>query len=327
MDLAGSRVLVTGAGGFIGSHLAEGLVKRGATVRAMVHYNSGGRWGWLDESPLRREMEIISGDIRDQGFVFQAARGCEVVFHLAALIAIPYSYSAPSSYIQTNITGTYHVLEAARQLGHVRVIHTSTSEVYGSALRVPIDEDHPLQGQSPYSASKIGADKMVEAYHCSFNVPATTVRPFNTFGPRQSARAVLPTIISQCLTQDVVRLGSVHPTRDWNFVTNTVEGFLRAATTDAAIGQTINVGSGTEVSVGDAAKLIARLIGRPVRIESEEQRQRPDRSEVQRLLANNQRARTVLGWQPAVSLEEGLRKTIDWCRENTARFRPDRYQV
>lgn len=327
MDLSGKKVLVTGSGGFIGSHLAEQLVKSGASVRAMVHYNGAGRWGWLDESKLKNDMEVIAGDIRDQSFVFAAMRDCEIVFHLAALIAIPYSYVAPASYIETNISGTFHVLEAARQLGNVRVVHTSTSEVYGTALRVPIDEDHPLQGQSPYSASKIGADKMAEAYFRSFNTPVVTVRPFNTFGPRQSARAVLPTIIAQCLSQDVIRLGSLSPTRDLNYVGNTVDGFIRAGVTEAAVGATVNLGTGTEISVGDVANMVIKIIGRPVRIECEEQRMRPDKSEVQRLIADNKLAKKLLGWEPSTSFETGLARTIDWFRDNVSRYRADVYNI
>ncbi|MBW3599369.1 MAG: GDP-mannose 4,6-dehydratase [Planctomycetes bacterium] len=327
MDWIGKRVLVTGAGGFIGSHLTERLVELGADVRALIHYNSAARWGWLDESPLKDVMEVVAGDIRDAGSVRCAMEGREVVFHLAALIAIPYSYIAPASYVETNVTGTLNVLEAARQLETPLVLHTSTSEVYGTARRVPIDEEHHLQGQSPYSATKIGADKLAEAYYRSFNTPVITMRPFNTFGPRQSARAVIPTIISQCLTQDVVRLGSLTPTRDLNFVTNTVEGYLYAAACPAAVGRTINLGSGREISVGALAELIADLVGRPVRIECEQQRLRPSKSEVERLLADNTLARELLGWRPEVSLEEGLSRTIAWLQEHIARYRADVYNV
>lgn len=327
MSWQGKTVLVTGAGGFIGSHLTERLVELGANVRALVQYNSQGRWGWLDESPHKKAIDVVTGDIRDQGCMLHVMRDREVVFHLAALIAIPYSYLAPSSYVQTNIVGTFHVIEAARQLETPRLVHTSTSEVYGTAREVPIRESHPLQGQSPYSASKIGADKLVESYHLSFDVPVATVRPFNTFGPRQSARAVLPTIISQCLTQDTVRLGSLTPTRDLNFVSNTVDGFLKAAEVPAAIGETVNLGSGREISVGDMAKTVIKIVERPLTIECEESRLRPQRSEVQRLLADNQLAHDILGWKPDVSFEEGLRRTIDWFRSNVNRYRTDQYNV
>ncbi|MCG8449204.1 MAG: GDP-mannose 4,6-dehydratase [Pirellulales bacterium] len=327
MTWNGKNVLVTGAGGFIGSHLTEKLTVAGANVRALVHYNSAGRLGWLDESPLRDDMEIVAGDITDAGSVTHAMADREVVFHLAALIAIPYSYIAPASYVQTNVVGTLHVLEAARRLGVDRVIHTSTSEVYGTAIEVPISEDHPLQGQSPYSASKIGADKLAESYHRSFELPVVTVRPFNTFGPRQSARAVLPTIITQCLQGSTVRLGSLAPTRDLNYVANTVQGFMMAAEQDRAIGQTINLGSGHEISIGDLAKTIAQLIDCEVDIECDEQRVRPAKSEVERLLADNRLAQDLLGWRPQVSLEDGLLETIDWFRENLSGYRAEVYNV
>jgi dTDP-glucose 4,6-dehydratase len=327
MSWHGRRVLVTGAGGFIGSHLTERLVEEGAAVRALVHYNALGSRGWLDGLRAEGRLEVVAGDITDRDCVGHAVRGREVVFHLAALIAIPYSYEAPASYVQTNVIGTLNVLQAAREHGVERLVHTSTSEVYGTAKRVPIDEDHPLQGQSPYSASKIAADKLTEAFTCSFEVPAVTVRPFNTFGPRQSARAVIPTIITQCLTGDTVRLGNVRPTRDLNYVTNTVDGFLAAGAAPQAIGQTINLGSGREVSVGDLAQLIARLVGRPIQITCDAQRLRPDGSEVERLLADNTRARALIGWAPRIDLEDGLRRTIAWMRENLGRYRPHVYSV
>lgn len=327
MSWQGRKVLVTGAGGFIGSHLVERLVDEGAAVRAFVHYNALGTAGWLDRSPARRQIETVWGDIADRDSVLAAVKGCEAVFHLAALIAIPYSYQAPLSYVRTNIEGTLNVLSAARDLGVGRVVHTSTSEVYGTARRVPIDETHPLQGQSPYSASKIGADKMAEAFHLSFGVPAVTVRPFNTYGPRQSARAVIPTIITQALAGGRVELGHLHPTRDLNFVSDTVSGFLRAAEVDEAIGRTINLGTGREISIGDLAVLIGRLVGRELNLATGEQRKRPPKSEVERLLADNTLARTLLGWQPRVSLEEGLRRTIDWLAENRDLYRTDRYVV
>lgn len=327
MNWNGKHVLVTGAGGFIGSHLAERLVEAGASLRALVHYNALGNWGWLDHSALQSQMEVIAGDICDRDSVRQAVRGTEIVFHLAALIAIPYSYHAPASYVRTNVEGTLNVLQACREVGIERLVHTSTSEVYGTARYAPIDEAHPLQGQSPYSASKIGADKIAEAFHLSFEVPVVTVRPFNTFGPRQSARAVIPTIITQCLTSDVIRLGNLHPTRDLSYVTNTAEGFLLAASTPAAVGKTINIGSGQEISIGDLAQLIAQLLGRPITIQSEDQRVRPDKSEVERLIADNTLARTLLGWSPAVSLEEGLKRTIAWVSQHKERYRSNVYII
>lgn len=327
MNWQGKRVLVTGAGGFIGSHLAESLCIQGARVRALVHYNALGSWGWLDHSEQSGEMEIIAGDIADADSVRQAVKGVDIVFHLAALIAIPYSYVAPASYVRTNINGTLNVLQAARETGVERVVHTSTSEVYGTALQVPISEDHPLQGQSPYSASKIGADKMAESYFCSFEIPVTTVRPFNTFGPRQSARAVIPTIITQCLSGKKVKLGSLSPTRDMNFVGNTVAGFMLAATTPEAVGRTINLGSGREISINNLAQLIAELTGAEIELESDGSRVRPDKSEVERLLADNQLAKDLLGWTPEVSLEDGLQTTIAWLRENLDKYRPGVYVV
>ncbi|MBE2197594.1 MAG: SDR family NAD(P)-dependent oxidoreductase [Anaerolinea sp.] len=327
MSWQGKHVLVTGAGGFIGSHLTEKLVTSGAAVRAMVHYNALGTGGWLDSSPLRNEMEVFAGDIQDWDRVRQAVLGVDVIFHLAALIAIPYSYQAPLSYIHTNVEGTLNVLQAAREYGTARVIHTSTSEVYGTAQYVPIDEKHPLQGQSPYAASKIGADKLAESFYLSFGTPVVVVRPFNTFGPRQSARAVIPTIITQCLAGQNVRLGNLHPTRDMNFVTNTVDGFLRAATAPAIIGQTINLGSNREVSIGELAQIIIQLTNPVLSIESEEQRLRPEKSEVNRLLADNTLAHTLLNWEPTVSLEDGLRQTIVWLENHLERYRPGDYIV
>ena len=329
MNWNGRKVLVTGAGGFIGSHLAEKLTESGADVRAMVHYNSAGSNGWLNQSPLCSDMEIVARDITDAGAVLDAMTDRDTVFHLAALIAIPYSYVAPASYIQTNVVGTLNVMEAARKLNTQRVIHTSTSEVYGTAISVPISEEHPLQGQSPYSASKIGADKLAESYFCSFDTPVTTVRPFNTFGPRQSTRAVLPTIITQCLQPDVetLKLGSLTPTRDLNFVANTVHGFIKAAESDAAVGQTVNIGSGREISIGDLADTIVRLVGRDVKIECDQQRIRPQKSEVERLLADNTLATKLLDWNPLFTLEEGLEQTIDWFRENLAGYRSDAYSI
>ena len=327
MSLQGKRVLVTGAAGFIGSHLTERLVELGADVRAMVRYSSSGSWGWLDSSPVKDELDVFAGNICDRGCVQEAMQGCDVVFHLAALIAIPYSYRAPVSYVDTNVGGTLNVLEAARQLETPRIVHTSTSEVYGTALHVPIDEEHPLQGQSPYSATKIGADKLAESYYRSFDIPVVTVRPFNTFGPRQSTRAVIPTIISQCLAEKTVRLGNLDPTRDLNYVANTAEGFVLAATAEAAVGRTINLGSGKEISIGELAELICALVGVPPNIECESERLRPDKSEVDRLLADNTLAKTLLGWEPVVEFEEGLRRTIDWFSQHVEEYRTNVYTV
>jgi dTDP-glucose 4,6-dehydratase len=327
MDWRGKVALVTGAGGFIGSHLTERLIESGARVRAFVHYNALGTHGWLDSSETASRAEVVAGDLTDRDSVRGAMHGVDVVFHLGALIAIPYSYRAPSSYVRTNIDGTLNVLESARELEVERVVHTSTSEVYGTARYVPIDENHPLQGQSPYAATKIGADKIVEAFHLSYGIPVVTIRPFNTFGPRQSARAVIPTIISQAFAGDVVRLGNVRPTRDLNFVANTIDGYLAAAVAPAAIGQTINLGSGREISIGDLAELIGSLMNRALRIESDEDRLRPDASEVERLCASNERALALLGWTPHVSLEDGLRRTIAWIEANMDRYRTGVYAV
>jgi len=323
----GKRVLVTGAGGFIGSHLTEALTELGANVRAFVHYNALGTWGWLDQSLQRNKLDVYTGDITDRDSVRNAMVDREVVFHLAALIAIPYSYRAPESYVRTNVIGTLNVLQAARELKTLRVIQTSTSEVYGTAKQVPISESHPLQGQSPYSASKIGADKIAESYQLSFEVPVVTVRPFNTFGPRQSARAVIPAIITQCLTGDTVKLGNLTPTRDLNYVSNTVEGFLAAAFAPNAVGETINLGSNREISIGDLAKLIAKLMNKTITLEADQQRLRPENSEVERLLADNSRAQTLLNWGPRVSLEDGLIRTIDWMKQHLERYRPGVYVV
>ena len=324
--LEGQRVLVTGAGGFIGSHLVERLVTEGAIVRAMIHYNALGSWGWLDTSDRKRDVEVVAGDICDPESVSGAVAGCDVVFHLAALIAIPYSYVAPRSYIHTNVEGTLNVLEAARRYGTKRVLITSTSEVYGSARHVPIDETHPLQGQSPYSASKIGADKIAESYGASFSVPIVVVRPFNTFGPRQSARAVLPTIISQLIGGNTVKLGSIHPTRDLNYVENTVDGFVAAATHDNAPGATFNFGSGREISIGDLVNLVAQVMGKQVTTITEDARGRPPNSEVERLLCDSSLARTALGWVPRIGLEDGVERTVAWMRKNAIHYRPGTYE-
>lgn len=328
MSWRGVKALVTGAGGFIGSHLAERLAREGAAVRALVHYNALGSRGWLEGSELAGEMEIMAGDVTDADSVRRAVEGRQVVFHLAALIAIPYSYLAPASYVRTNVQGTLHVLSAARELEAERVVHTSTSEVYGTARTAPISEDHPLQGQSPYSASKIGADKMAEAFHLSFGLPVVTVRPFNTFGPRQSARAVIPAIVTQLLAGGPLKLGNLSPTRDLNYVDNTVEGFLAAAASPAAVGRTINLGSGREVSIGELAGLIAGLMGRPEAApQTEAARVRPAGSEVERLLADSRLAAELIGWEPRVGLEEGLERTIAWIQDHRRSYRAGEYAL
>lgn len=327
MDWSQKKVFVTGAGGFIGSHLTEQLVAKGAQVRAFVHYNALGRWGWLDTSKVKNEIEVIAGDIADRDSVLKAIQGMDVIFHLAALIGIPYSYLAPSSYVQTNIIGTLNVLQASLDVGVECLVQTSTSETYGSARYVPIDEEHPLQGQSPYSATKIGADKLAESFYRSFDLPVVTVRPFNTYGPRQSARAVIPTIISQALTGDRVKLGNLSPTRDLNYVLDTASGFIAAAEHPGALGQTINLGTGWDISIGNLAQTIFRILGKDAQIEADDQRVRPDASEVDRLCADISKARNLLGWSPKYSLEEGLRKTIEWVQENQGIYRPGVYNV
>lgn len=323
----GRKVLVTGGAGFIGSHLAERLVQEGATLRVLAHYHSDGSRGNLEGSPLAADMEIIAGDIRDSDSVNSAVAGCEIIMHLCALVGIPYSYHAMRSYVETNTAGTLNVLQASQHSGVARLVHTSTSEVYGTAQQVPIPESHPLVGQSPYSASKIAADKLAEAYHRSFALPVVTLRPFNTFGPRQSTRAIIPTIISQCLAGGPIHLGNLAPTRDLNYVDNTVDGFLLAGSVAGIEGRTINVGSGRETRIGELALLIRNLIGADVAIEQDPQRLRPANSEVDRLVCDNTLARELLGWTPRVSLEEGLLRTIEWMRENIGRYRVHEYAV
>jgi len=325
MNWEGKKVLVTGAGGFIGSHLVERLVDLGANVRGFVHYNSLGRWGWLDDSSKKDHVDVIVGDIIDHDSVRNAVKGVEVVFHLAALIGIPYSYQAPSSYVQTNVVGTLNVLQASLATKVEKVVHTSTSEAYGSAQYVPIDENHPLQGQSPYSATKIGADKLAESFFRSFELPVATIRPFNTYGPRQSARAIIPTVISQVLTQSELQLGNLTPTRDLNFVSDTVEGFLHVASEAKAVGEVINIGNGKEISIGDLAQKIIKLMGKNVSIVSESQRERPEASEVDRLCADISKARMLLDWEPKYNLDDGLSKTIAWVKSNIDSFRPNTY--
>jgi dTDP-glucose 4,6-dehydratase len=310
-------VLVTGAGGFIGSHLTERLVSLGATTRALIRYTSTGSRGWLERSPVRDDVEFVAGDICDDRILEGAAKGVDVVFHLAALIGIPYSYRAPRSYVRTNVEGTLTVLEAALRGGASRVVHTSTSEVYGTALTVPIAESHPLQAQSPYSASKASADMLATAFHRSFGLDVAIVRPFNTYGPRQSIRAVIPTIITQALAGGPIRLGHLSPTRDFTYVLDTVDGFVRAAEAAGAAGQVVNLGSGREISVGDLAARIQALMGTSARIETDAVRERPATSEVERLCADASRARTLLNWTPRESLDAGLTKTIAWMRDHT----------
>ena len=324
------KALVTGADGFIGSHLVETLVRSGVEVRALCQYNSFSSWGWLDQSEYRGQFEAVLGDVRDPSQMRAVAKGMDTVFHLAALIAIPYSYQAPSSYIDTNVHGTLNVLQGALDAGVGRVIQTSTSEVYGTARFVPISESHPLQAQSPYSASKIGADAIAYSYHSSFDLPVTIARPFNTYGPRQSARAVIPTVISQLLSgRTTLKLGALSPTRDFNFVQDTCDGFLALAACDEAIGQTVNIGSGGEISIGDTVRLIADIIGVGVEIECDEQRLRPVNSEVERLCCDNSLIKSLTGFSPRYSLEEGLKATVEWLRQpqNLARYKADIFNV
>jgi NAD dependent epimerase/dehydratase len=321
------QVLLTGAGGFIGSHLAEELVRRNFSVRAVVHYNSASSYGWLDSLPaeVRSQLDVFAGDIRDPNGMRMAMKGCDAVCHLAALIAIPYSYHSPDTYVETNIRGTLNVLQAARDFDVSHVLHTSTSEVYGTAQFVPITEEHRLQGQSPYSASKIGADQLALSFERSFGTPVTVIRPFNTYGPRQSARAVIPTIITQ--------IGSIRPTRDFNFVADTVGGFLAALESRAGIGEVINIGSGFEISIGDTAQMIAELMDARIEIEHDDVRVRPERSEVDRLWASNAKAQELLGWSPRFGgvegLRNGLKETISWFtrNENLSRYRTNAYNL
>lgn len=330
MDWTGIRVLVTGADGFIGSHLAERLVELGASVRAFCLYNSLGSAGWLDYAPpaVRDAVDVRLGDIRDARFTAEACAGVDTVFHLAALIAIPYSYAAPESFVDTNVKGTLNMLEAARKAGCRRFVHTSTSEVYGTPASLPVRETHPLQGQSPYSASKIAADKLCEAYCCSFNLPAVTVRPFNTYGPRQSARAVLPTILSQLLAgQTTVMLGRLDPRRDLTFVRDTVRAFTLAGAAVGVEGQVIHLGTGRVVSVGELFDIACRVLGVDAVAECDTERLRPEASEVMVLQADPSKAKTMLGWEAEVSLEEGLRQTADWLVRYHHLYRPGRYQV
>lgn len=324
------KVLVTGADGFIGSHLTELLVERGYQVKAFVYYNSFNTWGWLDtlSADKMKEIEVFSGDIRDPNGVREAMKGVDGVFHLAALIAIPFSYHSPDSYVDTNIKGTLNVLQAARDLGTERIMITSTSEVYGTAQYVPIDEKHPYQGQSPYSATKIGADRLAESFYRSFNLPVSIVRPFNTYGPRQSARAVIPTIISQLLSgKEEIKLGSLTPTRDFNYVKDTAAGFVAIAESDQTIGEEINIATQREISIGDLAHEIIRQINPNAKIVCDEQRLRPEKSEVNRLLGANEKIRRLTAWEPRYTFEQGIGETIAWIRDNLDRYKADIYNV
>jgi len=330
------RALITGADGFIGSHLTELLVRQGYDVRAFVLYNSFDSWGWLDRcaEDVKGQFDVFTGDIRDPYGVRQAMRGCDAILHLAALIAIPYSYHSPDTYVDTNIKGTLNILQAARELGVAKVIHTSTSEVYGTARFVPITEEHPLQGQSPYSATKIGADQLALSFYASFQTPVSVIRPFNTYGPRQSTRAVIPTIITQLASgQRQIKLGAVHPTRDFNYVADTVSGFLAALQSDHGVGEVINLGSNFEISIGDTAQLIAEVMEIELEILSDEQRLRPEKSEVERLWADNTKAKDLLNWSPQYAGREGLRKglteTVGWFTnpENLSAYKVGQYTL
>ena len=329
MNLKGKKVLVTGAGGFIGSHLTEKLVEIGASVRAMVKYNSRNDHGLLELLPsaIKNEIEIVMGDLRDAETVRTLTKDVNIVFHLGAIIAIPFSYIRPSEVIETNVMGTLNVLTGAKEAGVKKIIHTSTSEVFGTAQYIPIDEKHLLQGQSPYSASKIGADKIAESFYKTYDLPVATIRPFNTYGPRQSARAIIPTIITQALTKKTIYLGSLQPTRDLTYVGDTVDAFVKVAEADNTVGEVINIGSNYEISIGALAEKILALMGKNNKIISDDERFRPENSEVERLCADNSKARQLIGWEPRISLEDGLKKTIDWIKENKERYKPDIYNL
>ncbi len=318
-------MLVTGAGGFIASHLVERLVGAGARVRAFVRNTSRNEVGYLSEVSGREELEVVAGDLRDLQAVDEAVKGEQVVFHLGALISIPYSYLHPVEVVETNVNGSLNMLLACRNHGVEKLIHTSSSEVYGTAVSVPMDEGHPLQGQSPYSASKIGADKLAESFHCAYGMPVTTIRPFNTYGPRQTARAVIPAIIAQALTREVVKLGTLETRRDFTYVDDTVGGLILAAETEGLDGKVINLGSGSDISINELAQLIIEMTGRTVKVERDESRLRPEGSEVLRLRSDNSLAKRLIGWRPKVTLEEGLKRTIQWIEQHIDRFNPDRY--
>ena len=324
------RILVTGADGFIGSHLTEELVQEGFSVRAFAFYNSFNTWGWLDTLPseIMDHVEVFTGDIRDPNGVREAMKGCCAVFHLAALIAIPFSYHSPDAYVDTNVKGTLNVLQAARLLEAERVLVTSTSEVYGTAQYVPIDEKHPFQGQSPYSATKIGADRLAESFYRSFNLPVTIVRPFNTYGPRQSARAVIPTIITQLLAgRDEIKLGSLTPTRDFNYVKDTARGFIEIYKSNRTVGEEINIATQKEISIGELAEELIRQINPKARIVCEEERFRPEKSEVNRLLGSNEKIKNLTSWEPHYTLAQGLAETVAFLRDNLSRYKVDIYNI
>lgn len=325
----GKRALVTGAGGFIGSHLVETLVRDGYNVRALVHYNATNYWHNLElvDASVRDAIEVVAGDVTDPFAVDQAVADRDVVFHLASLIAIPYSYRAPASYVAANVTGTLNVLQACRRHQTPRLVHTSTSEVYGTAQYVPIDEKHPLVGQSPYSATKIAADKLAESFYCSYELPVVTVRPFNTFGPRQSARAVIPTIVSQALYCDQIKLGSLTPVRDFTYATDTAAGFVAASKCDAALGTVVNLGTGSGVTIGDVVQAVLKRVGRELPVVSEDQRVRPEASEVQRLIGDNSRMRELTGWAPQVTLEDGLARVVEYVRQHPEQYKTGFYNV
>jgi len=322
------KVLITGAAGFIGSHLTELLVKQGFNVKAFVRYNSKNNWGWLEDSEVKDEVEVITGDIRDYDSVYNAVKGCEAVFHLAALIGIPYSYVSPKAYIETNITGTYNILQAAREMSVQQLLVTSTSETYGTAQYIPIDENHPLVGQSPYSASKISADQLAISYFRSFNLPVKIVRPFNTYGPRQSARAIIPTIITQLLSgKTSLKLGNLTPTRDLTFVKDTCKGFVKIFNSDKLYGETTNIGMKNEISVGDLANKIASILCVKLNIETDNKRVRPEMSEVERLFCDNAKLVKNTSWKPDYTIDAGLKETIEWLKDNLQHYKPDIYNV
>lgn len=331
MSWNGKKVLVTGAEGFIGSHLTERLVELGADVTALVQYNSFNNWGWIDtfDKNIKNSINVITGDVREYDNVKRMVKNQQVIMHLAALIAIPYSYLSPMAYVRTNIEGTTNVLEACREENSIeKIVHTSTSETYGTALYVPIDEKHPMQGQSPYSASKIGADKMAESFYRSFNLPVVTLRPFNTYGPRQSARAVIPTIISQLLAgKKEIKLGSLTPTRDFNYVKDTAEAFIKVAESHNTVGEVINAGSNYEISIGDTVKKIINIIESDAKIICDEERIRPEKSEVSRLWADNTKIKELTDWSPKYTLDDGLKETIEWIKNNLQHFKTDIYNV
>jgi len=330
MDLKNKKILVTGADGFIGSHLVEKLLEIGAKVKALSYYNSFNSWGWLDtiDKEKLKKIDVVCGDIKDAHFIKEIMKDVDIVFHLAALIAIPYSYISPDSYIQTNVAGTLNIIQAARESGIIKFIHTSTSEVYGTAQYVPIDEKHPLQPQSPYSASKIGADMIALSFYNSFNTPITIIRPFNTFGPRQSSRAVIPALITQILNGNKnIKLGNLTPRRDFNYVKNTVDGFIKIAQSEKSVGEIINIGSGEEISIGELVEILRNITGRDFKIITDEVRIRPEKSEVERLLASNEKALNIIGWRPAYTFEEGLKETVKWFEKNIAKYKADLYNV